>query len=346
MTSRKKILVIGGNGQDGAHLCHQLLSQGYKVYCSIRSKESNTWRLKELNIINKINLVNIDILNFEDLDVNIELIKPNIIFHVAGESFVADSFLSPDRWIKVNCIGTLNILEAIKRNSPQSKLFFASSSEIFSTNNIESKFNENSRIKPMNPYGVSKMTAQELVRMYRESYNINASIGIMFNHEGPLRARNYVTRKITFNLARLKALGGDPMALGGFNSKRDWGSAEDYTSAMINIMENDLKDDFVFSTGNLTSIRDFLSFSATEIGFEPEFEGLGIDEVCFDKKSGRKLSIISKKYYRPFDSPARVGDSSKLKKKINWNGSRSIENIAIDMIKADVSRRKKGNIYV
>ena len=344
MIGRKKSLVIGGNGQDGAHLCYQLLGQGHEVYCSIRTKESNTWRIRELDLINKLNIINMDILNFEDISNNIHLLKPDIIFHVAGESFIADSFLYPGKFIEVNSIGTLNILEAIKRNSPQSKLFFSSSSEIFATNKIDSNFNENSRIQPMNPYGVSKMTAQELVRMYRDSYNINASIGIMFNHEGPLRDRNYVTRKITYNLARLKEIGGDPMPLGGFNSKRDWGSAEDYTNAMIDIMDNDLKDDFVISTGNLTSIKDFLSYSATEIGFEPEFEGTGIDEVCFDKKTEQKLAVISKKYYRPFDSPARVGDSSKLKKKLNWIGSRSIESIAVDMIKADVTRRKNGNI--
>ena len=178
--------------------------------------------------------------------------------------------------------------------------------------------------------------------MYRETYNLHASVGILFNHEGPLRGRNFVTRKISFNLARLKIDNGDPIELGALSSARDWGAAEDYTAAMMSLLEQKAADDYVFATGKLTTVRDFLRFSAIAAGFDPLFEGTGVDEVCVDKSSGMPLAVVSERYFRPFDTSARAGNAKKLLNKINWQGSRSVEKIATEMVFTDIDRRTKG----
>jgi len=178
--------------------------------------------------------------------------------------------------------------------------------------------------------------------MYRQTYGLFACVGILFNHEGPLRARNFVTRKIAYNLARLKVQGGEPIELGEFGSARDWGAAEDYTRAMISVLGLDEPDDFVFATGRLTTVKNFLSEAAKIVGFEPVFEGEGVNEICIDKSTNMKLAHVSERYIRPFDTSARAGNSEKLVKKTGWQGSRPIHDIASEMIQADVERWKMG----
>lgn len=347
MDASKKALVIGATGQDGAHLAKNLLDNGWQVYCGFRrGSASKTWRLRELDILEKVNLVNINIDEPFNLNDVLKSVQPDQIYHLAGESFVADSFIHPVTTIQANTMGTLNLLEAIRHTVPEAKLFFASSSEIFAPTESAQLLNENSLKKPANPYGISKMTAQDLVRLYRDTYGLFAAVGIMFNHEGPLRGRSFVTRKISFNLARLKLDNGAPIELGSFSSARDWGSAEDYTRAMAAILELDSPDDFVFATGTLTSVRDFLRFSAVSAGFDPVFEGTAEMEKCVDKVTGRLIAEVSKHYFRPFDTSARAGDASKLTESLQWTGSRSVEKIADEMIQADIERRIKGNTNV
>lgn len=343
MNAKKIALILGATGQDGAHLSAHLIKAGWHVYCGFRrGSGAKTWRLHHLDVLEKVHLVNINIDEPFNLVEVLKSIKPDQIYHFAGESFVADSFIHPITTIQANAIGTLNVLEAIRCVVPEAKLFFASSSEIFGNVIAGEQMNESSLVDPANPYGISKMTAQALVRMYRDTYNLHAVVGILFNHEGVLRGRNFVTRKISYNLAKMKQGDGETFELGSFDAARDWGSADDYTKAMMALLEVGEADDYVFATGKLTSVRDFLSFSASVAGFEPVFDGTGIDERCIDKKTGKEIARVSERYFRAFDTSARMGDSTKLKECINWRGSRSVEKIATEMVLTDIDRVKKG----
>jgi GDPmannose 4,6-dehydratase len=342
MDRNNTALILGATGQDGAHLAQHLIKDGWKVYCGFRrGSNAKTWRLEHLEILDKVQLININIDEpFNLVDV-LTSIKPNQIYHLAGESFVADSFVHPVTTIQANALGTLNVLEAIRHTLPKTKLFFASSSEVFGSLNKGEALNEDSLLRPSNPYGISKLTAQQLVRMYRETYDLDATVGILFNHEGPLRGRNFVTRKISYNIARLKINNDDAFELGSLSASRDWGAAEDYTKAMIMTLDIEAND-YVFATGKLTSVREFLKYSAIAGGFDPVFEGEGILENCVDKPTGRLLARVSERYFRPYDTSARVGNVSKLMRNIQWQGSRSVEKIATEMVLADIDRIKKG----
>jgi GDPmannose 4,6-dehydratase len=339
----KTALILGVTGQDGAHLASHLLNKSCSVYGGFRRGSSTkTWRLEHQGILNQIKLVNVNIDEPYHLIETIQEIKPDYIFHVAGESYVADSFTHPLTSINTNIYGTLNILEAIRIASKDTRIFFASSSEVFGNAEEGVLLNEASEFLPSNPYAISKMSAQHLVKMYRDRYGLFASTGILFNHEGPLRTRSFVTRKITYNLARLATQGGEPFELGSFDSERDWGSAEDFTKAMTLILDISKADDFVFATGKLTSVRSFLKMAAEHAGFSPTFEGEGVSEVCVDRHTGQQIAHLSERYFRRFDTSARLGDSSKLKQATGWLGSRSLEEIIAEMTKVDIERWEKG----
>lgn len=343
MSNIKKALILGATGQDGAHLAEHLVKAGWQVYCGFRrGSGAKTWRLLHLGILDKVQLININIDEPFNIIDALKSIQPDQIYHFAGESFVADSFIHPVTTIQANTLGTLHVLEAVKHSAPKAKLFFASSSEVFGTTNSGTVLDEESLLKPSNPYGISKMTAQQLVRMYRETYDLKATVGILFNHEGPLRGRNFVTRKISYNIARLKLSSCAEFELGSLSASRDWGAAEDYTKGMIAALDVSQADDYVFATGRLTSVRDFLNFSALAAGFQPIFEGEAVSEICVDKPTGRVLARVSEKYFRPFDTNARIGDSSKLRDKTKWQGSKDIETIATEMVFADIDRINKG----
>jgi GDPmannose 4,6-dehydratase len=220
--SQKTALILGVTGQDGAHLAADLLGQGWKVYGGFRrGHATKLWRLEELDILDQLNLVNLNLHEPHQVIEVISQLQPDRLYHLAGESFVADSFQQPRSIIETNTLGTLNVLEAIRIFSPETRLFFASSAEVFGVANGGGLLDEQSPSRPINPYGISKLAAQQLVGVYRERHGLHAVCGIMFNHEGPLRARNFVTRKITFHLARLSMDGGPPMQLGAFNAARD-----------------------------------------------------------------------------------------------------------------------------
>lgn len=345
--SNKKALILGVTGQDGAHIAAHLLARNCEVYGGFRrGSASKVWRLEHLGIAGKIKLVNINIDEPYNLIEIFKTLQPDYIYHFAGESFVADSFVHPITTIEANTLGTLNVLEAMRLTVPNAKLFFASSSEVFGNVDQGVLLDEQSMMLPANPYGISKMTAQHLVRMYRQSYGLFTCVGMLFNHEGPLRARSFVTRKITFNLARLKKQGGEAIELGNLSSERDWGSAENYTSAMMSVLDIDIPDDFVFASGKLTSVREFFTAAAQASGFDPVFDGNDSSEICFDRTSGLHLAHVSEKYFRPFDTSARAGNAMKLKNKIGWKGSRPVQEIAMEMVQQDIERWEKGIINV
>lgn len=340
---KKIALITGVTGQDGAHLAAHLIRDGWRVYGGFRrGSSSKTWRLEALDIANKVELVEFQLSELQNIVETFQAIQPEHVYNLAGESFVADSFKYPGVTLEVNTHGTLNILDAARLVLPDAKYFFASSSEVFGRNDARGKCNEMTACRPSNPYGISKLAAQNLVSLYRDSYSLFSCSGILFNHEGPLRGRQFVTRKISFNLARLKVKGGPPIELGNMNAARDWGAADDYVEAMRAMLSMPNAEDMVIATGALTTVREFLHRAATSAGFDPVFQGEGISEVCIDKKSGMRLAEVSERYFRPYDTMAMYGDPSLIELKTGWQRSLSLEQMITGMVHADIKRWKQG----
>lgn len=339
--------IAGVTGQDGAHLANLLLSYGYIVYGGYRRGGLNKlWRLNFLGITNRINLVDFHLQESKRIFELFQKIQPDEIYNLAGESFVADSFIYPHHTMEINLNGVINILDAAKLACPKAKLFFASSSEIFGVSKKHEALDETSTRCPSNPYGVSKLSSENFVRLYREKYGMFACSGILFNHEGPLRSRHFVTRKITYNLVRLKSLSEKYFELGSVYSARDWGSSNDYVRAMHSMIKADSPKDFVISSGQLTTVKKFFEITAKEIGFDPVLEGNKNNEVFIDKSSGRVLAKVSKKYLRPFDTDPLFGNSTLIKENLGWYPNEGIDDIVKSMVEADLLRRKKGMIDI
>ena len=344
---KKSALILGVTGQDGTLMAVELLKKGWEVHGGFRRGfPGKLWRLEESGILDKIKLVNFNLNEPYQIMEIIRDLKPDHIYNFAGESFVADSFIQPLTILETNCIGALNVLEAVRISSPESRVFFASSSEVFGPSKSGQKMNESQNCMPKNPYGISKMAAQHMVRIYRENYGLHVISGIMFNHESHFRARNFVTRKITYNIARLKIDGGDPIELGSVSAARDWGSAVDFMQLIHAAMLLDVPQDYVYASGKITTVNKILTVAAESAGFEPVTEGEGESFVCYDRKSGLKLAKVSSNYYRQFDTPAHEGDPSKILKVTGFGKMRDISEVIMEMVQIDIDRRKRGHIDV
>lgn len=345
--SSRTALILGVTGQDGALLAAELLRQGWTVRGGFRrGHATKLWRLEELGVLGKIEMININLHEPFQVIEAITAVRPDHVYHLAGESFVADSYQQPRSVIETNVLGTLNVLEALRLAAPAARLFFASSAEIFGIPQPGQLLDEDSPFRPTNPYGISKLTAQQLVGIYRERHKLHAVCGMMFNHESPLRARNFVTRKITYHLARLRLEGGPPVQLGALDSSRDWGAAADYVGALPMALDCETPMDYVFATGTKTSVREFLRLAAEAAGFNPVFEGEGVATTCRDAKTGQALAAVSAQYFRPFDTPPLIGNPARLTQATGFKGSRSVAAIAEEMVKTDMQRRKSGSTHV
>jgi len=336
MVSKPIAFIVGISGQDGAHLADHLLKSGYKVYGGARNEPNKMWRVDCLGIKDKIDFVDFHLEDYHNMIDLFKKIQPNEIYNLAGESFVADSFQFPNHTMEINTQGTVNILEAVKLTSPNSKIFIASSSEIFGQNKKSDLLNEKSEKNPVNPYAISKLSADYFVKLYREQYGLFACSGILFNHEGPLRSRRFVTRKITHNIARIKLGDQEGFELGNFSSARDWGAAVDYVKAMHLMLQSDQPNDYIIASGKLTEIRKVLEIAANFVGFDPVFDGDGDKEICIDKKSGNILASISSEYYRPFDTAPIIGDASLIKETLGWSPEQTVEHLIHSMVEADL----------
>ena len=347
MAKKKKAFITGITGQDGAHLSKHLLDKGIQVFGGFRrGSYHKTWRLDELNLTKNLTLVEAQLSEPMNLLNILTDIKPDYIFHLAGVSYISDSFKYPVSAIEANTIGTINLLEAAKSVCRDAKIFFASSSEIFGNCSNKTILDENSHADPMNPYGASKLAATQIIKIYRTRYNMACYSGILFNHEGPFRSRQFVTRKITFNLARLKQFGGMPIELGNLNATRDWGLADNYTLGMLMLLNSDKSEDMVFATGKLNSVREFLKLASETVGFYPEFDGEGISEVCYDRKTGNKIAVVSEKYYRPYDSEGLTGNPKKIESLLSFKQRNELQKIVIKMVEADLKRVGEGRVDV
>ena len=234
----------------------------------------------------------------------------------------------------------LNILESIRVLKLDTKFFQPSTSEMYGYQRSPI-INELSNVNPSNPYGLSKYSALQAIKIYRDTYNIRASSAIMFNHESELRGKEFVTRKITYQLAQLKAMTGPSLQLGNLSALRDWGYAGDYVKAISLIMHADTSDDFVVATNSLNSVRTFFKLAAQNIGFEPQFEGEGLKERCYDKKSGKLLCEVKSGFFRDPDMKGLRGDFSKIKESLGWEPSTSFEDLVRIMSSSDLKTFEK-----
>jgi GDPmannose 4,6-dehydratase len=342
----KKAIVTGITGQDGAYLSKLLLEKGYKVYGTVRRLSSpNMWRIEELGIRNHPNLklIDFDLTDEAGAIRMVEACEPDEIYNLAAQSFVGISFEQPVTTAHITGLGATHLLEAIRMVNPNIRYYQASTSELFGKVQAIPQ-NEKTPFWPRSPYGVAKLYAHWMTINYRESYNIFASCGILFNHESPLRGLEFVTRKITHAVAMIKHGKQDFLELGNLDAKRDWGFAGDYVEGMYKMLQSNQPDTFVLATNTSTSIRDFAKAAFETAHIPIEFSGEGMNEVGVDKKTGKVLVKINPKYFRPAEVDLLIGDPQKALDTLNWKPTVTWETLCQMMVHADLRRIERGQV--
>lgn len=339
---RKVALITGINGQDGSYLTELLLEKGYDVHgIDRRTSQFNRGRIEDTrNKAQKrgqvFELYYGDISDFSNMCRIFSNCKPTEIYNYASQSHVAVSFEEPGHTTDVNANGVLRLLEAMRYFAMEGCRFYqASTSELFG-NAPQTPQNENTPFHPRSPYGVAKLYAYWIVKNYREHYSIHTCNGILYNHESPRRGENFVTRKITYSLARIKAGQQDKLKLGNIDSQRDWGFAKEYVEAMWKMLQIDTPDDYVIATGKTHTVREFIEKASAIAGFDIAWEGKGVDEIGRDKKSGKAIIEIDPKFYRPEEKTILCGDASKARKTLDWKPTMTFDQLVEIMMKADL----------
>lgn len=319
---KKTAFVTGMTGQDGPYLAKLLLEKDYKVYGLIkRYSNPNLDNIKFLGIENDIDLITGDITDDCSMNHLVKTIKPKEFYNLAAQSFVGSSWDLNKITTEINSLGPLNILNAIKMNSPETKFYQASTSEMFGNSTTE-KQNELTPFRPRSPYGVAKLYAYWITVNFRESYSLHASNGILFNHESPIRGIEFVTRKVTDGVAKIKLGIKDKITLGNLDSKRDWGFAGDFVEAMWLMLQQETPEDYVIGTGEQHSIRELLEISFNHVGINDWEQYIESDP----------------RFKRPAELHSLCGDMSKAKKKLNWSPRTSFEDMVKMMVDADMKR--------
>lgn len=343
----KKALITGITGQDGAYLADLLLSKGYEVYgCYRRSSSTNFWRIDELGIKNNpnLNLVEYDLTDMGASFSLLSKIQPDEVYNLAAQSFVGVSFDQPTTTALISGLGTLNLLEAIRYVNKKIRFYQASTSEMFGLVQ-EVPQTELTPFYPRSPYAVAKLYAHWITVNYRESYDLFASSGILFNHESPLRGREFVTRKITDSVAKI-ALGQlNCLELGNLDSKRDWGFAKEYVYGMWQMLQADEPDTFVLATNRTETVRDFVSLAFKSINVQLAWEGCGSQEIGIDQQSGKVLVRVNEKFYRPAEVDLLIGNPEKAERVLGWKPNTSLESLCAMMVESDLRRNKLGVSY-
>lgn len=339
----KTALITGITGQDGSYLAELLLKKGYFVHGIIRrSSTFNTDRIDHIfqdpHETNKHLILHYgDLGDSSNVSRLIEKIQPQEIYNLAAQSHVRVSFDLPEYTGDVTALGALRILDAIKETGIKTKFYQASSSEMYGMVQ-EIPQTESTPFYPRSPYGVAKVFAYWITRNYRESYDIFACNGILFNHESPRRGETFVTRKITRGLARIKLGVDHKLFLGNLDAKRDWGFAGDYVRGMWMMMQHDKPDDYVLATNETHSVREFAEISSKLFGFDLEWKGEGVDEKGIDAKTGKTIIEIDPKYFRPAEVDLLIGDYSKAKKELGWQPEVSFKQLVEMMAKSDLKK--------
>lgn len=336
----KKALITGITGQDGSYLAELLLDKGYTVHGVVRRTSMIKFGQIDTIYTNPKFRDKTLFLHYGDLEdsssINriLEKTQPNEIYNLGAQSHVRISFDIPEYTANTDALGTLRILDAIRENKLKTKFYQASSSEMFGKVQQVPQ-NENTPFYPRSPYGCAKVFSYWITKNYRESYNLFACNGILFNHESPRRGENFVTRKITIGLSKIKLGLQDCIYLGNLDSKRDWGYAKDYVNAMWLMLQQDHPDDYVIATNESHSVRELIEESCRCLDIEIEWQGKGLNEVAIDKKTNKKIIKIDPVYFRPAEVDLLQGDYSKAKKELNWEPSVKFKELVKIMVKSD-----------
>lgn len=343
----KSALITGITGQDGAYLAELLLEKGYKVYGTYRRTSSvNFWRLEELGVESHPNLHLVEF-DLTDLGSAIRLLQSSgvtEVYNLAAQSFVGVSFDQPGTTAQITGVGALHLLEAIRIVNPQIRFYQASTSEMFGkVQAVPQK--EDTPFYPRSPYGVAKLYAHWITVNYRESYGIFGCSGILFNHESPLRGREFVTRKITDTVAKIKLGKAEVLELGNLDAQRDWGFAKEYVEGMWRMLQADEPDTFVLATNRTVTVRDFVSLAFTAAGIAIRWLGEAENEVGICEATGKTLVRINPKFYRPAEVDLLIGDPAKATAKLGWKPQTELETLCRMMVEADIRRNERGQSF-
>ena len=339
----KKALITGITGQDGAYLTKLLLEKGYEVHGAYRRSASvNLWRLDELGLTEQVHMQAFDLLEYSNIQRTLEKVQPDEVYNLAAQSFVALSFEQPLYTGDVDALGVTRMLEAIRTVNPKIRFYQASTSEMFGKVQAIPQ-TESTPFYPRSPYGVAKLYAHWITVNYRESYGLHASSGILFNHESPFRGIEFVTRKITSTLAKIKCGQASVLELGNLDAKRDWGFAKDYVEGMWRMVQAQTPDDYVLATGETHSVRDFVNWAAGAMGLEVNWQGKGENEQGLDA-TGKVMVRINPEFYRPAEVELLVGSPEKAKQKLGWEPTVHISELVSMMAETDLDRVQNGRL--
>lgn len=335
----KKALITGITGQDGCYLAELLLEKGYEVYGIMRRKSVVDYGNVE-HIKDKLNFIYADMTDVVSLIRAMRISQADEIYNLAAQSFVATSWEQPLATADIDALGVTNMLEAIRTVKPEARFYQASTSEMFGLVQ-EMPQKETTPFYPRSPYGVAKVYGHWITKNYRESYDMYACSGILFNHESERRGLEFVTRKITDAVARIKLGVQDHVELGNMDSKRDWGHSKDYVHAMWLMLQQDKADDYVVATGETRTVREFVELAFGHVGIDVEWKGQGVDEIGVDKATGKTIVTINPKFFRPAEVEVLLGDPAKAEKVLGWKRNISFSQLVEGMVKNDLALVEK-----
>ncbi|MBD5384675.1 MAG: GDP-mannose 4,6-dehydratase [Ruminococcaceae bacterium] len=337
----KKALITGITGQDGSYLSELLLEKGYEVYGIIRRKSKVDYGNIE-HIKDKINLIYADMTDLTSLIKAVETAQPDEVYNLAAQSFVAVSWDNPTATAEINALGVVNILEAIRLIKPDARFYQASTSEMFGLVQ-ETPQTEKTPFYPRSPYGVAKLYGHWITKNYRESCNMFACSGILFNHESERRGKEFVTRKITDAAARISLGLQEYVELGNLDAKRDWGHSKDYVNAMWLMLQQSKPDDYVIATNETRSVREFVEAAFNSADIEIEWRGTGVDTIGINKADGKTVVKINPKFFRPAEVQLLLGNPEKAERELGWKREISFDEMVRRMVENDLKLVRKEN---
>ena len=334
--ARKKALITGVSGQDGAYLAKFLLEKNYQVFGGERQNANRDfWRLKKLQLTNEIKIIPFEMLEENNINKVIREEKFCEIYNLAAQSFVDKSFISPVYTSNVNSLGVIRLLEAIRYFSKKTKLYQASSSEMFGTTKLKLQ-DEKTYFQPVSPYAISKLHSHWMINLYREAYNLYCCSGILFNHDSPLRGKEFVAQKIVRDLAQVKFNMKPCLQVGNIYVRRDWGYAADYVEAMWKMLQQKKPDDYVISSGKNYNIKTFINKVAKYYGFNVFWKGKGMNEVAIDKQTNKIIVKINESFFRKSEVDRTFGNSKKAKKTLAWSPKTNIDDLVKIMCESEL----------